>query len=224
MYDPNVIREFARKLYSRASLVIVFYTLTGFLIPFFLGNMSGSVWRSVSDGSGSGFTWLGFLSGILLGGIGYVLGQSKAFQLKLQAQTALCQVKIEENTRPSPQQYIEERPVIPPPVIAQPEPPQTPNRGGSTATKQPEIQDLEKELEKKIKGIDLTDINLTPIEERLMALLAEGMRYTADLAKAVGTTSGQVIQTQSRLKRKFGIESNEELRALAKRYREAHKE
>ena len=38
--------------------------------------------------------------GVVLGGaIGYVWGTQRAFILKLQAQTALCQVRIEENTR-----------------------------------------------------------------------------------------------------------------------------
>ena len=38
--------------------------------------------------------------GVVLGGaIGYVWETQRAFILKLQAQTALCQVKIEENTR-----------------------------------------------------------------------------------------------------------------------------
>ncbi len=38
--------------------------------------------------------------GVVLGGaIGYVWETQRTFILKLQAQTALCQVKIEENTR-----------------------------------------------------------------------------------------------------------------------------
>lgn len=39
------------------------------------------------------------LGAVVAGLIGYAIGTEKAFQLKLQAQTALCQVKIEENTR-----------------------------------------------------------------------------------------------------------------------------
>lgn len=39
------------------------------------------------------------LGALVVGLIGYVLGIQRAFALKLQAQTALCQVKIEENTR-----------------------------------------------------------------------------------------------------------------------------
>lgn len=35
---------------------------------------------------------------VLCGIAGYILGNEKAFMLKFQAQTALCQTKIEENT------------------------------------------------------------------------------------------------------------------------------
>lgn len=31
--------------------------------------------------------------------LGFLIGQERAFRLKLQAQIALCQVRIEENTR-----------------------------------------------------------------------------------------------------------------------------
>jgi len=48
----------------------------------------------VSEGFG-----LGLLGAILFGLLGFWLGRERAFQLKLQAQTALCQAKIEENTR-----------------------------------------------------------------------------------------------------------------------------
>lgn len=39
------------------------------------------------------------LIGLLVGaGIGFALGQERAFKLKLEAQVALCQVQIEKNT------------------------------------------------------------------------------------------------------------------------------
>ena len=41
-------------------------------------------------------------AGVLLGGaFGFLIGLGKAAALKLQAQTALCQVRIEENTHPA---------------------------------------------------------------------------------------------------------------------------
>ena len=36
---------------------------------------------------------------IFTGALGYGMGREKAFLIKLQAQIALCQAKIEENTR-----------------------------------------------------------------------------------------------------------------------------
>jgi hypothetical protein len=36
-----------------------------------------------------------------VGLLGFGIGWNKAFLLKLQAQTALCQAKIEENTNPN---------------------------------------------------------------------------------------------------------------------------
>ena len=46
------------------------------------------------------FKGLGATLGVLIGaGLGFYLGQQKAFILKLQAQTALCQAQIERNTR-----------------------------------------------------------------------------------------------------------------------------
>lgn len=37
---------------------------------------------------------------VLFGLLGWALGRERAFVLKLQAQTALCQTQIELNTRP----------------------------------------------------------------------------------------------------------------------------
>jgi hypothetical protein len=85
-YDAKVIYEFATRLYNRAGTIIAVYALAGGLLGLFFG--------SVMRGGG-----MAFLGMIILGGIGYYLGSEKAFQLKLQAQTALCQAKIEENTR-----------------------------------------------------------------------------------------------------------------------------
>jgi hypothetical protein len=47
-------------------------------------------------------TIVGLLGAVVVGFIGYKIGEGKAFALKLQAQTALCQVRIEENTGAAP--------------------------------------------------------------------------------------------------------------------------
>lgn len=91
-YDPSVIRKFAARLYARARSVMITYTFVGGVI----GAMPAVWFTSTYFGS-----WeAGLLVGAVLGGaMGYALGVEKAFRLKLQAQTALCQVQIEANTR-----------------------------------------------------------------------------------------------------------------------------
>jgi hypothetical protein len=86
-YDFSIIQKFADRLYRQASTVIAIYTFFGIVIGFTGGYVVG-------DGFG-----LGLLGAILFGLLGFWLGRERAFQLKLQAQTALCQAKIEENTR-----------------------------------------------------------------------------------------------------------------------------
>jgi hypothetical protein len=86
-YDAHVIRIYARHLYNNARAITI--TTTLFFLLF---------------GGGGGYLFSGDISpaiigAIVLGAIGYWLGLGFGFRLKLQAQVALCQVKIEENTR-----------------------------------------------------------------------------------------------------------------------------
>lgn len=85
-YDPNVIQEFADKLYARADAIVVGWTAVGALAGFVLGSLMG--------GGGTRIVLI-----FLAGAIGYAVGMQRAFLLKLQAQQALCQVEIERNTR-----------------------------------------------------------------------------------------------------------------------------
>lgn len=85
-YDPKIIQAYADDLYSRATTIVVMNVL------FFavLGGIGGFV---AFRGAGSAVL-------LLLGGlVGYYFGSQRAFQRKLQAQSALCQVEIERNTR-----------------------------------------------------------------------------------------------------------------------------
>ncbi len=85
-YDPKIIREFANTLYERANTIILVHTIISALV--------GAAMGGALKGGG------GAIIGLILGGaLGCYLGVQKAFALKLQAQTALCQVQIEENTR-----------------------------------------------------------------------------------------------------------------------------
>jgi predicted lipid-binding transport protein (Tim44 family) len=89
-YDPDVIKEFARRLYVRAGWVELLSLAAGAIIglvfatPFARGEFGQNA----------------FIVGIFLGGIaGYFYGSQKSFMYKLLAQQALCQAQIEENTR-----------------------------------------------------------------------------------------------------------------------------
>ena len=90
-YDPKIIQQFADKLYSQANTIIAVYTLI-------IGTVCGVVFYVIKISMH--VTNLNSLVGFAVGAvIGYFFGKEKAFELKLKAQTALCQVKIEENTR-----------------------------------------------------------------------------------------------------------------------------
>lgn len=87
-YDPAVIRAFAQDLYDRASTIVAVNTVIGVIVGGIVGKFAfGNLGVIILAGLG--------------GAIGYFIGSQKAFQLKLQAQTALCQVEIEHNTRNS---------------------------------------------------------------------------------------------------------------------------
>ena len=89
-YDPTVIEKFAADLYSRASSIVFMYTMIGVVIGLASAaapSVRASIWQ------------LAILVSIF-GALGYYIGSTRAFRLRLEAQTALCQVAIERNTRP----------------------------------------------------------------------------------------------------------------------------
>ncbi len=94
-YEPSLIQQFAQRLYERANSTILLYTVFGALVGGLIGALlSGAVGNR---GAGAPFALCGML---VLGLVGHALGSEKAFWIKLQAQTALCQAQIEKNTRP----------------------------------------------------------------------------------------------------------------------------
>ena len=115
-YDPEIINKFAANLYGRARMLVIGYTLIGVLIGASFGKTFNAINQVTASPSSVALSALGLgqpvqpsppttswtLTGILVAGlIGFWSGWNKAFVLKLQAQTALCQMKIEENTRSS---------------------------------------------------------------------------------------------------------------------------
>lgn len=85
-YDAEIIREFAWKMYRKAGDMVIAGTLLGALGGAVLGMVMGSV-----DAA--------FMLGLVGLFVGMAFAKHAAFKLKLQAQLALCQVQIEENTR-----------------------------------------------------------------------------------------------------------------------------
>lgn len=96
-YQPEVIQRFADRLYARSATAIVISTLLGVLVgvavdPFIHQTLPANLSNHLPEWS----------SAALLGLIGLLQGFERAFLLRLQAQTALCQLQIELNTRPHP--------------------------------------------------------------------------------------------------------------------------
>ena len=96
-YDPAVIHACVARLYARATNIVVSYTLLGLGIGLSAGYVIAGLLGKVAEGR-MPYEALGIL---FFAGFGFSLGRSRADVLKLQAQSALCQVKIEENTRAS---------------------------------------------------------------------------------------------------------------------------
>ena len=97
-YDPNIITQFAEALYKRARQIVILYTLGAAVIVGAVA-FAGLSFADMDDS----FRYGGGLVGLLLGGLGgYSSAQAKVFLLRLKAQTSLCQVRIEENTRETP--------------------------------------------------------------------------------------------------------------------------
>ncbi|HXY23225.1 MAG TPA: hypothetical protein VEI73_01130 [Candidatus Acidoferrum sp.] len=98
-YDSSVLQENADKLYSRASQLIASYAAVGAVFAwvaiYFLEPLILSILRLPATYSLIPLQLLGAVIAAILGG---VWGYGKGTALKLQAQVALCQMKIEQNT------------------------------------------------------------------------------------------------------------------------------
>jgi hypothetical protein len=94
-YDPEVIQEFARRLYQRARTITLMYALVGLLVGF---AVALAVLALTQHGKleNNGVMGIAAIVGALFG---YFAGTEKAFKLRLEAQQALCQIEIEKNSR-----------------------------------------------------------------------------------------------------------------------------
>lgn len=96
-YDAEIIEKFAAKLYAQANRIVAMY-----VVLFGIAGVIAGIVATKSTGGSMRDTSLPvpnmILGGVVLAALGYIVGQARAFSLRLQAQTALCQVQIERNT------------------------------------------------------------------------------------------------------------------------------
>jgi len=97
-YDPNVLQKHADQLYARARWVVLWLTALGFFVGFAASCILAWALLSRSPGAPPPGAWILLLPLVGLA-LGLAYGRGKAFQLRLEAQRTLCQLKIEQNTR-----------------------------------------------------------------------------------------------------------------------------
>ena len=94
-FDPTILEQFANQLLKKADSVRVGSAVAGGVVGVIFGAVPltplASVWP-IPAIFGFATILLGALAGVL---VGYVVGEGRAFRLRVQAQTALFQVDIE---------------------------------------------------------------------------------------------------------------------------------
>lgn len=91
-YQPEVVQQYADKLYAKARGVAARYALA---VGVVCGGLLAFILSRTEDVAGIGFV-VGFGAGAVVGAI---FGWEKAFAFRLTAQLALCQLQTEINTR-----------------------------------------------------------------------------------------------------------------------------
>lgn len=97
-YDPSVIEKAAERLYEKATATLLGSVVMGICLGGIFGAMPltslGAHWPIPAT-----FGFATALGGALIGAaIGYVIGDTRAFGYRLQAQATLSQLQLERNT------------------------------------------------------------------------------------------------------------------------------
>ena len=99
-YDSGILQDYADSLYRKAAWITfkcsTLGAITGVVIALIL------VYGVRAPNAESWGTPALVIFGIIGALIGFAIGQRRAFQYRLQAQTVLCQMQIEYNTRQKP--------------------------------------------------------------------------------------------------------------------------
>lgn len=128
-YDPSIIEKAAERLYEKASATLLASVVMGVCLGGIFGAIPltslGAHWPIPPS-----FGFATMLGGALIGAaIGYVIGDTRAFGYRLQAQATLSQLQLERNTAVTAQalQVLAARAARrPAPPAAAPAPPQAP--------------------------------------------------------------------------------------------------
>jgi hypothetical protein len=97
-YEPRIIEEAARRLYDKASAVLVGSIVVGGSFGAAIGAVPltslGEAWP-IPSSFGLATLLVGAIAGCAMG---YVIGDARAFGIRLQAQSTLYQLQLERNT------------------------------------------------------------------------------------------------------------------------------
>jgi hypothetical protein len=95
-YDEVVMEKFAKQLYGQATRIVALFGVAGLVFGGFGGLMAGAAFTLHLAVEPGVLALVGAVAGLMLG---VAVGNARAFELRFRAQTVLCQVQIERNTR-----------------------------------------------------------------------------------------------------------------------------
>lgn len=94
-YDSGVLQEYVDSLYSKAQWIAAQYALGGAMIGLIVGWTIQELAKASLGESSAPVIICVLISAV----IGFAYGRGKGFEYRLRAQTLLCQMQIECNTR-----------------------------------------------------------------------------------------------------------------------------
>jgi hypothetical protein len=112
IYEPQILEEFAQRLYKQAGELTAHYVLGGIFGAGFLGGLVGFglgfvgpalTTGKASAGDPGAAIQMAVVCALILAAVGGISGfysaKEKTFELRFRAQQTLCQLQIEKNTR-----------------------------------------------------------------------------------------------------------------------------